>query len=167
MTDPLDPPPARPLWLWTLADLALLLVGFFVLIQATDRRALAKGLREGFGGVVETPAPIPVASVVVASPPGSATLNDPAQLTSFAASALRDPRVSLRIVGSAAAAGDVDPATGSAALLASDRARAAAAYLIAHGTPAGRIAIAAPGTGRSGVLVTLSFTGDPAQEKQK
>ena len=42
-TDLLDPPPARPLWLWTLADLALLLVGFFVLVQATDRQALAKG----------------------------------------------------------------------------------------------------------------------------
>ena len=61
----LDPPPARPLWLWTLADLALLLVGFFVLVQATDRQALAKGLREGFGGAVVDsvkPDPIPLAA---------------------------------------------------------------------------------------------------------
>ncbi|WP_137788436.1 flagellar motor protein MotB [Sphingomonas sp. 3P27F8] len=28
--------PARPLWLMTLADLALLLVGFFVLLQANQ-----------------------------------------------------------------------------------------------------------------------------------
>ncbi|MFZ5796341.1 MAG: flagellar motor protein MotB, partial [Pseudomonadota bacterium] len=35
----------------TLADLALLLVGFFVLLQASqqlDRAALARGLRAGF-----------------------------------------------------------------------------------------------------------------------
>ena len=46
-----DATAAKPLWLITLADLALLLVGFFVLVQATslDRAALAKGLRAGPG----------------------------------------------------------------------------------------------------------------------
>ncbi|MFX5817433.1 flagellar motor protein MotB, partial [Acinetobacter baumannii] len=47
-----DLTPSRPIWLMTLADLALLLVGFFVLLQASqqlDRAALARGLRAGFG----------------------------------------------------------------------------------------------------------------------
>ena len=37
LDDPLSPAPGKPLWLMTLADLALLLVGFLVLVQATDR----------------------------------------------------------------------------------------------------------------------------------
>lgn len=168
MTDALlDPPPARPLWLWTLADLALLLVGFFVLVQATDRKALAQGLREGFGAAPAAPAPIAVESAAAYFAPGSIELQEPARLYAFAVGALRDSRMSVRITGSSAAAGDVDRATGSAALLAADRARAAAAYLIARGISPARIAIAAPATGRGGVVVTSSFTGDPAQEKQK
>ena len=43
-----DAPPARPLWLLTLADLALLLVGFFVLVQATDRQRPRQGLARRF-----------------------------------------------------------------------------------------------------------------------
>lgn len=165
MTDTLlDPPPARPLWLWTLADLALLLIGFFVLVQATDRKALAQGMRAGFGGAIAAPAPIAVDSAAAASAPGSAELRAPQRLLVFATDALRDPRVSLRITGNSAGMSDVDPVTGSAPLLASDRARAAAAYLIAHGVPAARIHLAAPGAGYSGVLITASFTGDPVQE---
>ena len=51
-----DAPATRALWLVTLADLALLLVGFFVLLQANqhlDRKALARGMREGFGIALE------------------------------------------------------------------------------------------------------------------
>ena len=47
-----ESPSGRPIWLMTLADLALLLVGFFVFIQASrhlDNQALARGIREGFG----------------------------------------------------------------------------------------------------------------------
>jgi hypothetical protein len=64
--------PGRPIWLMTLADLALLLVGFFVLIQATqsvDRHALAKGIRAGFGAATPSaasaPDPMAVASNAV------------------------------------------------------------------------------------------------------
>ena len=169
-TDLLDPAPARPLWLWTLADLALLLVGFFVLIQATDRQALAKGLREGFGGTSRTQAqagvaapadPIPLASAAAGFARGSAAIVSTDGLLDFAKVSLGDPRVTLRITGGTDGSdGDVDPATGSAQILASDRARATATWLIAHRIPASRIMIATPGTGRSIALVTMSFTGE-------
>jgi hypothetical protein len=160
----LDPPPARPLWLWTLADLALLLIGFFVLVQATDRQALAKGLREGFGGDVADTAviPIPLAAAAVSFTPSSAIPQAPAALIEFATTNLRDPRASLRVSGGTAGAGDVDPATGSADLLATDRARAIVSYLIGRGIAADRITIAPADTGRRNALVTVSFTGDPA-----
>ncbi|QDZ09248.1 OmpA family protein [Sphingomonas panacisoli] len=160
----LDAPPSRPLWLWTLADLALLLVGFFVLVQATDRRALAKGLREGFGATAPdvTPDPIPLAVAAVGFAPGSASIQSDAGLIDFATANLRDPRASLRVSGGATGAGDVDPATGSADLLATDRARAVTAYLIGHGIAAGRITIASASTAGRTALVTVSFTGDPA-----
>jgi hypothetical protein len=172
-TDLLDPPPARPLWLWTLADLALLLVGFFVLVQATDRQALAKGLREGFGGkpatarIVTTPAdPIPLASAAAGFAPGSARIVITDGLLDFAMESLRDPRVTLRIAGSAEGThADSDPTTGSAQILASDRARATASWLIAHGVSADRIMIATPGTGRRIALVTMSFTGAPDRKQ--
>lgn len=166
MTDDtlLDPPPARPLWLWTLADLALLLIGFFVLVQATDRKALAKGLREGFGVAAPdtAPDPIPLAAAAVAFVPGSAMPQAPDTLVDFATANLRDPRASLRVSGGTSGAGDVDPATGSADLLATDRARAVVTYLIGHGVAANRITIAPAGPGRRTALVTVSFTGDPA-----
>ena len=172
-TDLLDPPPARPLWLWTLADLALLLVGFFVLVQATDRQALAKGLREGFGGkpaataAMSTPAdPIPLASAAAGFAPGSARIVITDGLLDFAMESLRDPRVTLRIAGSAEGThADSDPTTGSAQILASDRARATASWLIAHGVAADRIMIATPGTGRRIALVTMSFTGAPDRKQ--
>ncbi|HEX4694581.1 flagellar motor protein MotB [Sphingomonas sp.] len=163
--DLLDPPPGRPLWLWTLADLALLLVGFFVLIQATDRQALAKGLREGFGATkvdAPNPDPIPLAAAAVAFAPGSAVPQAPEMLLDFARASLIDTRASLRVSGGTAGAGDVDHATGSADLLATDRARAIAAYLINHGVAADRVAIASATTGCR-VLVTVSFTGNTAQ----
>ena len=75
--------PSRPLWLVTLADLALLLMGFLVLVNAShriDRHALARGFRQGFGtpdtALSPPPAPMPVAAA--ASPDfatGTATLS--------------------------------------------------------------------------------------------
>ena len=167
MTDDLlDPPAGRPLWLWTLADLALLLVGFFVLIQATDRQALAKGLRERFAATAADTArsdPIPLAAGAVGFVPGSAVPLAPETLIDFARTSLIDPRASLRVSGGTAGAGDVDAATGSADLLATDRARAVAAYLIDPGVAADRIALASATAGRRGALVTVSLTGDPAR----
>jgi flagellar motor protein MotB len=159
--------PGRPAWLMTLADLALLLVGFFVFIQASqhlDQKALAKGIREGFGADRVTEEPMPVAAAAMLNfAPGSATLpSSPAGLIAWSREATRDPRVTLKISGgSDGSPADVDAATGSAAVLAADRARAVAAELArAHAVPQGRMAIvtATGGKGRS-VIVTLGFAG--------
>ena len=162
--DLLAPCPARPLWLVTLADLALLLVGFLVLIHATslDKRALAQGLKAGFGVDAPAPEPMPVAAAAItAFAPGSATLpTSPAALTAWAKEALRDPRVSLRVTGSVdGSARDVDLATGSGAVLAADRARAVAAAL-ATVAPGRIVVTTAVRPGRRQVLVTLAFDGD-------
>ena len=183
-----DRQPGRPLWLITLADLALLLVGFFVLLQATqtagDRplapRALAAGLREGFGAPVTAAPAIAAAQIVrprLSVPPaalpvaaagmldfavGSATLpTSPAALAGWASDAVRDPRVQLTVTGSVdGTPGDVDPVTRSAAILASDRARAVAAA-IARVAP-GRVTLAtSPTTGRRAAIVTQAFVGEP------
>ena len=169
-TDLLDPAPVRPIWLWTLADLALLLVGFFVLVQATDRQALARGLREGFGGKTAGMAaavdPIPLASAAAGFARGSATIASTGGLLDFATDSLRDPRVTLRVAGSSdGTPADIDPTSGSAQILASDRARATVAWLIDHGIPARRIMISTPGTGSRMALVTMSFTGDPDRKQ--
>lgn len=164
-----DAPAAKPLWLITLADLALLLVGFFVLVQATslDRAALAKGLRAGFGAntnIAPEP-PMPVAAGALGGfAPGSAALVEPVDaLGAWARDAASDPRVKLNIAGSTdGSAADTDPATGSAALLAADRARAVAAALVQAGAVApDRIILTTSErpTGRR-VIVTLSFTGE-------
>jgi outer membrane protein OmpA-like peptidoglycan-associated protein len=174
----LDPPPARPLWLWTLADLALLLVGFFVLVQATDRRALTQGLREGFGASTaaqaapavapSAPDAIPLASAAVTFAAGSAVPHDAGDLLDFATTSLRDPRVTLKVTGATDNSdADRDPVTGSAQLLAADRARSVTAFLIAHGVAPARIYMAAPGSGRRGVLVTMSFTGDTGSPRNQ
>jgi hypothetical protein len=158
-------PPARPLWLLTLADLALLLVGFFVLVQAsrTDPHALAQSLRSGF--VKVAPPAEPTLSVAAnrlgGFAAGSATLPaDTDAILGWAQQELRDPRVTVTVTGSAdAAAGDVDRATGSAAVLATDRARAVAIRL-APAAPR-RIAIATA-TGPAAVTLSLAFTGSDA-----
>jgi len=171
-----DFPPAasnRPVWLITLADLALLLIGFFVLLQATrpaERPALAAGLRQGFGiggGVPVAPppeAPLPLAAFALTGfGPGSSVLPEPpGRLIAWARDAAADPRVVLAITGSTdASARDVDPDSGSAALLAADRARAVAALLARAGIAEGdRISIATASTpGQRRVLITLGFAG--------
>jgi len=166
--------PGRPIWLMTLADLALLLVGFFVLIQASqhlDRKALAQGIREGFGvsdSPAATPDPIPVAAAAMMNfATGSAALpSTPAGLIAWAREAVRDPRVTLKISGSVdGSARDVDALTGSGAVLAADRARAVAATLAeAHVVPAGRMTIVnapeIPGRSHRTVVITIGFAGE-------
>jgi hypothetical protein len=160
-----EPPPSKPLWLVTLADLALLLVGFFVLLQASERpRAVADALRASFGGTVApVAAPLPVmAAGLLDFAPGSAALPDsPAAVMAWAREGARDPRVALTVTGSTdGSAADVDPATGSAAILAADRARALAATLAGVSR---RITVTtANRPGRRAAIVTLAFVGEQA-----
>lgn len=154
LDDPLDPPATRPLWLITLADLALLLVGFLVLIQATsDRGALARGLRDGFG-TPAVEAPMPLAAAATDFAPGSAALADPAPLVAWARDALADPRVVVSVTGS----------DGADVLLATDRARAVLAALLAAGLPPRRLALlTARGPARA--TLTLAFAGEPPRSR--
>lgn len=158
-----DEPPARPVWLMTLADLALLLVGFFVFIQASqmDGRAMAASLRAGFG-VNHTAAAMPVEMAQVAGfAAGSAVPGDTATALNWARDAARDPRTRLLITGEVdGSPQDVDSLTGSGAILAADRARAIAAMLVAAGavSPA-RIRITTA-TGKRRAALTLGFEGD-------
>ena len=153
LDDPLTPLPGKPLWLVTLADLALLLLGFLVLVQATvDKSALARGLRAGFDGVEQVASPIPLAATAAGFKPGSAVLADAAPLVAWTRDALHDPRVTVTITGSAA--GDEGP------LLATDRARAVLAALTAAGLPAERLQLAfARGPARA--TLTLALSGEP------
>lgn len=157
-------PPGRPLWLVTLADLALLLVGFLVLVQATniDRRALAAGLREGFGvstAADEEAIPVAAAGMMNFAPASAVLPAAPAGLVAWAREALRDPRVSLKVAGSVdGTPGDVDPATRSGAVLAADRARAVAAALAA--VAPGRMTVTTARPGHRQVVVTLAFSGE-------
>lgn len=177
MTDALfpDAAPARPGWLMTLADLALLLVGFFVLLQANqqlDRGALARGLRAGFGVEQSQPRPqtppaapraMPVAAAgLMAFAPGSAALPGPtAGIVAWAREAVRDPRVAITVTGSVdGSAADVDPTTGSGAVLAADRARALAAAIAATGAvPGARLSITNGRAGQRAALATIGFAG--------
>ena len=161
IADILDDEPRRSIWLITLADVMLLLVGFFVFLQANQTlsgRAIAHGLREGFG--VAEPVPMAVeANVVAGFAPGSAAL--PAHtVAAWAREATRDPRVILRVTGGTdGTPADVDPATRSAAILAADRARSVAAAL-ATIVPPERLAIETrPGAGRA-VQLTTAFAGE-------
>ncbi|KQT35129.1 hypothetical protein ASG29_03135 [Sphingomonas sp. Leaf412] len=154
------------MWLMTLADLALLLVGFFVLMQANTvipSKDLARGIAEGFGAA-PAPAPIAVdAHLVAGFAPGAADLPGlPAPLVAWATAATRDPRVALTVTGAVdGSAADTDRATRSATLLAADRARAVLAALAAAGVPVARAAIAtAPIPAGRRVVVTLAFAGE-------
>lgn len=183
MTEPFFPdmPPARPIWLITLADLALLLIGFLVLVQATGaerRPALLNGLRAQFGSgdpadyaLRPPPAPppaMPVAAVSLDFAAGSAVPIVPDPLFGpWAREALADPRVRLSIIGSTdGTAADVDPVTHSAVVLAADRARAAAALI----GPAASDRLILSTAGKPGprvAMVTLVFAGEPSRRPLK
>lgn len=166
-----DTAPARPLWLVTLADLALLLVGFFVLVlamQGKNERALAAGIRQRFGGAVaaaKVPTdPMPVAAAAIYDfAPGSA--EPPASAVSLAAwvrQQAADTRVVVKVTGIAdGTAADVDPIARSGGLLAADRARAVAIALTQSGAlPADRVRIATiVQPGKRGVVLTTYFAG--------
>jgi hypothetical protein len=160
-----DAPTGKPLWLITLADLALLLVGFLVLLQATQHiggKDLAKGIRQGFGANDTEPTPMPVAAAgILDFAPGSAILpTTPGALVAWAREAARDPRVMLTVTGSTdGTPADTDRVTGSAAILAADRARTVAAALAAV---ASRVAIVtATKPGRRAAIVSVAFVGEP------
>jgi len=159
--DDLDEPAARPVWLMTLADLAILLVGFFVFLQANQAmrpQDLAAAFRAGFASA---PVAMPVEMATVHGfAPASAAIADPASALAWARDAARDPRTRLRITGEVdGSAADVDPISGSGPLLAADRARAIAALLIAAGAISpDRIAIAT-GEGQRRAVLTLGYDG--------
>ncbi|MES2986737.1 MAG: flagellar motor protein MotB [Pseudomonadota bacterium] len=161
-----DEAPARPVWLTTLADLALLLVGFFVFLQANqmDGKAFAASLRAGFGAT-EVEAAMPVEMALVAGfAPGSAVPGNFTTARDWAHAAARDPRTRLKITGEVdGSPQDVDPNTGSGAILAVDRARAVATLLVASGVAPARIQIStAPNNagGKRRTVLTLGFEGD-------
>jgi flagellar motor protein MotB len=157
----------KPIWLITLADLSLLLLGFFVFTQANqniDRDALASGFRAGFGiNEPRAPAPMTIASARVDGfAIGSDTVPQGAQAAlAWARDAARDPRTIIRLTGVVdGSSDDVDSATGSAAILASDRARALATLLVLQGVAPGRVALATATGKRRAVELTLGFAGD-------
>lgn len=161
-----DAAPSRPLWLITLADLALLLVGFFVLLQANQTlnpHELARGIAEGFGAEPPPPAMAVASHGIGAFAPGSAEVREPVDtLTAWAHDELRDPRVRLTVTGSTdGTPQDVDAATKSATLLAADRARAVAAALSKSGVPDARLLVSTAAVrGPRAVTVTLAFAGE-------
>ena len=158
-----DIAPRRP-WLITLADLTLLLLGFFVLLQANHRidpRTLAAGIRAGFGATEQAPPTMTVDIAVINSfSAGSALPLHSAEVLNWARAAARDPRTRLRITGEVDGNdADVDATTHSGPILAADRARAVAALLVRAGAVSpDRIEIAT-GTGHRRVLLTLGFDG--------
>ncbi len=165
-----DEPPRRAPWLMTLTDLLLLLVGFFVFLQANqalDAKAIGDGIRKGFG--IATPAPPMAVEVgaVTGFAPGSATIgSDAAPALAWAREATRDPRTILTITGQTdGSASDVDRASGSSAILASDRARAAATLLTRVVAPE-RIRIET-GTGSRAAMLHIGFAGDASPEESK
>ena len=159
-----DIAPARSAWVITLADLALLLVGFFVLLQANrdlDREELLSGLRAGFGIEEATTPPMTVATARVDGfVPGDAYA-DTSNVIACARDATRDGRTRLTITGSTAPHGDVDPVTSSAALLAADRARHVAAALVeARAADPARITLVIEPGKRRAVTLSVGFAGD-------
>jgi outer membrane protein OmpA-like peptidoglycan-associated protein len=159
-----DTLPARPLWLITLADLSLLLVGFFVLLQANQRmepRELAAGIRSGFGAPPLPDDAMAVDMAVVRDfAPGSAVLPDAATALAWAQAAARDPRTRLKITGETdGTSADTDPATGSGAILAADRARTVASFLIRSGVVAPERIVIVTARGERRAVLTLGYDG--------
>jgi outer membrane protein OmpA-like peptidoglycan-associated protein len=166
--DDTDETPARPVWLMTLADLALLLVGFFVFLQANQTmgpQALAAAFRAGFAA---EPAAMPVDLATIRGfETGSAMLPDSEAALAWVRTAARDPRTRLKITGETdGTPGDIDQLTGSGPILAADRARAVATLLIHSGAIAPeRIAIVT-GTGQRRAVLTIGFDGGSSGGRQ-
>lgn len=148
----------RPLWLMTLADLSLLLVGFFVFVQATAREsaparaAIAAGIRDAFGGDGSIAPPLALdANRLSGFAPGSAVLPDLRGIATWLGDAARDPRSHVIVTGYA------DPAEGLT--IAAARAEAAARAL---GIAPARLHLsAAVRPGARHVLFSISF--DPVR----
>lgn len=159
-----DVAPARSAWIITLADLALLLVGFFVLLQANrelDREELLAGLRAGFGVEELVIPPMTVANARVEGFAAGDSYADTDGAIAWAISAARDPRTQITITGSTAPGDDVDPITGSSAILAADRARFVAAALIeARAIDPQRITLFTQPGRRRAVTLSVGFAGD-------
>lgn len=159
-----DLAPARSVWVITLADLALLLVGFFVLLQANrelDKDKLLAGLRAGFGIEAAAMPPMTVAAARVDGFAPGDSYADTRDAIAWARDAARDRRTRITITGSTAPSGDTDPVTHSAAILAADRARHVAAALVEGGAvgPARITLIVEPGKRRA-VTLSVGFAGD-------
>jgi hypothetical protein len=129
---------ARSRWLTTLADLALLLVGFLAMLHVVDQRGpaersrLANGLRAQFGGVVLAPVTVDANRIDGFQPGAAATVQDIAPLLDWVRIAARDPRSRLVITGYG------DPRESAEALaLAARRAEAVAVTLRASGVVSG------------------------------
>jgi len=163
---------SRPIWLMTLADLALLLVGFFVFLQAIARQdaatqaAINASIRDAFGGdgALAEPELAVDANIVAGFAPGSAALPGTLDaLIDWTINGARDARTRVLVTGYAdGSAADVD-GSGSALALASARAAAVASAIEAAGIPANRLrvagALAPAGQSASArrVTVTISF----------
>lgn len=170
MMPPSTPRPQRPvartIWIATLADLSLLMVGFFALLQATrpaERPAMVQAIRAGLTDSLAPPAMALEIAAVSPFAAGSA-LPPPAAMQAaitWARDAARDPRTRIEVIGVTDPEGDVDPMTGSAPLLAADRARAVATALVRAGAVRpDRITIAATGAPAArGVQLRLAFSG--------
>ncbi|QHL90159.1 flagellar motor protein MotB [Sphingomonas changnyeongensis] len=154
--DALWTPRARPLWLVTLADLSLLLLGFFVLIQASARdpaprrAAIAAGIRDAFGGT-DAPRLAVAANRIDGFASGYARLPRAASaaLAEWARQAAADPRSHIVVTGHAT------PAEGLA--LAAARAEAAARALPVDRARLRLAATVEPGAGH----VALAISYDP------
>jgi hypothetical protein len=154
-----DSPPRAP-WLTTLADLALLLVGVFVFLQASriDPATLAAGVRAGFGAP-QAAMPVDLATVTGFAP-GSARPPDARAAIAWARAATSDPRTVLRITGEVdGSPGDLDRATGSGPILAADRARAVAEILVRARAVAPERIVLATGRGSRRAVLTLGYEG--------
>lgn len=152
---------ARPPWLTTLADLSLLLVGFFVFLQANqaDPGLLAASFRAGFTAVDAPAMPVELAAVSDFAP-GSAELRSTEGVLAWARAAARDPRTVLRITGEVdGSAADVDARTGSGPILAADRARAVAALLVRNRAVAPDRIVITTGHGTRRAVLTLGYDG--------
>jgi hypothetical protein len=97
--------PRRPLWLVTLADLALLLVGFFVFVHAVaeesaaERAAIAAGIRDAFGGDGAVAPALSLDINRVGFAAGSAVPPDLAPIRAWLADAAADPRTKVMVTG--------------------------------------------------------------------